>query len=587
MRCIGAEDPPCKRCRNGGLECLFEKPAREGTQVGEERIRQLETQVGSIQSTLAELVSTLKAANSANGIGPDSAPARSGSSQAHHPPSQQPQPRAVDPFGNSPRFYNGSADPLPNMNNYEGSLISIISPSTHASGLPTTAPYRSQQPAFTIGTGGGPSSSSASSSLSRPLRTAPLSIPDNHPYPLPPPIPSRQASSASHPSGGFVPFQGMHSRAGAGGGGGGGADHISPRTDSSSQHSGSTHSSRHHAHGVAQHQHQQHAAALSGLLSGGNSSGRQQLPSNPGGGPSSGGGGSGSNNGGAGQGGASHSYANLLHQSLYPLQKHDRPTSSARTTPAGSEADENELLRAEELDFPTRSALEPLGAMGRLAQAALQDVPKEAPTPAGSGSADGAGGSAGGGGLDGLMLLAEGANHTPSGRSAGEPSASSTGAGGGTAGAEGGPARPGKRARFADVSDDDDVDGAAARRTREAILSAGTGLKESHIVGGPGMAGGFGGPPVGLNGRILDCIDAGVVSLEEGKMLFDMCVSPSAPCRLFALLLTLFLRPLSYARSYWQGAFRFLPIYEPERDTFDEYVRPCSARTRPSGSLRC
>jgi hypothetical protein len=36
MRCVGAEDPPCKRCRNAGLQCMFEKPVREGAQVGEE-----------------------------------------------------------------------------------------------------------------------------------------------------------------------------------------------------------------------------------------------------------------------------------------------------------------------------------------------------------------------------------------------------------------------------------------------------------------------------------------------------------------------------------------------------------------------
>ena len=26
MRCIGAEDPPCRRCVNSGLECVMEKP---------------------------------------------------------------------------------------------------------------------------------------------------------------------------------------------------------------------------------------------------------------------------------------------------------------------------------------------------------------------------------------------------------------------------------------------------------------------------------------------------------------------------------------------------------------------------------
>lgn len=37
MRCVGAEDPPCKRCRNGGLECVMEKPGRSANEnVGEE-----------------------------------------------------------------------------------------------------------------------------------------------------------------------------------------------------------------------------------------------------------------------------------------------------------------------------------------------------------------------------------------------------------------------------------------------------------------------------------------------------------------------------------------------------------------------
>jgi hypothetical protein len=26
MRCIGAEEPPCKRCKNAGLDCVMEKP---------------------------------------------------------------------------------------------------------------------------------------------------------------------------------------------------------------------------------------------------------------------------------------------------------------------------------------------------------------------------------------------------------------------------------------------------------------------------------------------------------------------------------------------------------------------------------
>ncbi|KAF8634474.1 hypothetical protein AX15_000914 [Amanita polypyramis BW_CC] len=70
MRCEGADNPPCRRCRNTGLECLFEKPSREATLTGEaglERIRSLEAHVAEIKisqttilSTLSELVAQIR-----------------------------------------------------------------------------------------------------------------------------------------------------------------------------------------------------------------------------------------------------------------------------------------------------------------------------------------------------------------------------------------------------------------------------------------------------------------------------------------------------------------------------------------------
>lgn len=87
MRCEGADNPPCRRCRHAGLECLFEKPTREATLTGEagleyatlppfsppthsslfRRIRSLETHVAdirvtqtAIQSTLLEIVAHLR-----------------------------------------------------------------------------------------------------------------------------------------------------------------------------------------------------------------------------------------------------------------------------------------------------------------------------------------------------------------------------------------------------------------------------------------------------------------------------------------------------------------------------------------------
>ncbi|WWC69418.1 uncharacterized protein I206_103357 [Kwoniella pini CBS 10737] len=76
MRCVGADDPPCKRCRNGGLECVMEKPGKPGSgdgNIGEDRIRSLESQVSAMQNTLSDLVTTLRAGMSSgnsNGSAP-------------------------------------------------------------------------------------------------------------------------------------------------------------------------------------------------------------------------------------------------------------------------------------------------------------------------------------------------------------------------------------------------------------------------------------------------------------------------------------------------------------------------------------
>lgn len=89
MRCEGADNPPCRRCRHAGLECLFEKPSREASLTGEaglecvhtmyksfpinlpktvfRRIRSLEAHVAeirnsqvAIQHTLTEIVGHLR-----------------------------------------------------------------------------------------------------------------------------------------------------------------------------------------------------------------------------------------------------------------------------------------------------------------------------------------------------------------------------------------------------------------------------------------------------------------------------------------------------------------------------------------------
>ncbi|KZT33256.1 hypothetical protein SISSUDRAFT_431482 [Sistotremastrum suecicum HHB10207 ss-3] len=85
MKCEGAENPPCKRCRHGNLECLFEKPSREATLTGEaglERIRSLENSVhevrnmqASIHNTLSDLVHALRSSGIVPGaMGPNTPP---------------------------------------------------------------------------------------------------------------------------------------------------------------------------------------------------------------------------------------------------------------------------------------------------------------------------------------------------------------------------------------------------------------------------------------------------------------------------------------------------------------------------------
>ncbi|KAA1467894.1 hypothetical protein DENSPDRAFT_833050 [Dentipellis sp. KUC8613] len=82
MRCEGADNPPCRRCKHAGLECLFEKPSREASLTGEaglERIRSLESHVAdirqsqtAIQNSLAEIIGHLRGGSAALNRSPSS-----------------------------------------------------------------------------------------------------------------------------------------------------------------------------------------------------------------------------------------------------------------------------------------------------------------------------------------------------------------------------------------------------------------------------------------------------------------------------------------------------------------------------------
>ncbi|KAL5494991.1 hypothetical protein ACEPAI_453 [Sanghuangporus weigelae] len=100
MRCEGADNPPCRRCRHAGLECLFEKPSREPTLTGEaglERIKSIEASVSdlrqtqiAIHQTLADLVQQLRSGNL----------------------STMPQNNFPPPFRSSPGSYTGGSPSL-------------------------------------------------------------------------------------------------------------------------------------------------------------------------------------------------------------------------------------------------------------------------------------------------------------------------------------------------------------------------------------------------------------------------------------------------------------------------------------------
>ncbi|KAL1405753.1 hypothetical protein Q8F55_007426 [Vanrija albida] len=56
IRCVGAEDPPCERCRVAGQTCVLERPARAGGDAVEERVSALEAAMGEVRALLGEVV---------------------------------------------------------------------------------------------------------------------------------------------------------------------------------------------------------------------------------------------------------------------------------------------------------------------------------------------------------------------------------------------------------------------------------------------------------------------------------------------------------------------------------------------------
>ncbi|KAG6830299.1 hypothetical protein H0H92_001377 [Tricholoma furcatifolium] len=135
MRCEGADNPPCKRCRNTNLECLFEKPSREATLTGEaglERIRSLEAHVADIrhtQTTISNTLSELVAHLRGGGF-----PARSPS--VYPQPFHQQSPNMSSPSMSTPTAtHQHMAEMHPSPPGAPGSF-----PTSHQSSMPQGPP---------------------------------------------------------------------------------------------------------------------------------------------------------------------------------------------------------------------------------------------------------------------------------------------------------------------------------------------------------------------------------------------------------------------------------------------------------------
>lgn len=93
-RCEGPENPPCRRCNQVGIECIFEKPPKDPPSSNSDaldasansgRIRMLETQMSGMQNMIAELVASIKANTNAITAPPQTTPS-SNPLPPHHSP---------------------------------------------------------------------------------------------------------------------------------------------------------------------------------------------------------------------------------------------------------------------------------------------------------------------------------------------------------------------------------------------------------------------------------------------------------------------------------------------------------------------
>ncbi|KAF9029217.1 hypothetical protein BDZ89DRAFT_1091823 [Hymenopellis radicata] len=137
MRCEGADNPPCRRCRNTGLECLFEKPSREATLTGEaglERIRSLEAHVVEIRHGQSVILNQLADIQGFLRLPP-----------MH----QRPPPEFMPPgFQHSPVMQSPGA-PTPTSVHSDGQPPNIVGgPPTYARGPGASTPSGGSRPRY-------------------------------------------------------------------------------------------------------------------------------------------------------------------------------------------------------------------------------------------------------------------------------------------------------------------------------------------------------------------------------------------------------------------------------------------------------
>ena len=192
-RCDGPENPPCRRCRQVGIECIFEKPPKDASSSGSgapdasgssDRIRALEAQMSGMQSMISELVASIKANTSAITAPPPQPPShalsphtstasaasphssRSHRNDSYHAQRQHHTPLQQHPYAPPPHHRSSHHAISPSTE-----PLQRYPPDTGATGHPQRPPYAHSSRSF--GSNSSIVGASSGSISSMPLQAAP------------------------------------------------------------------------------------------------------------------------------------------------------------------------------------------------------------------------------------------------------------------------------------------------------------------------------------------------------------------------------------------------------------------------------